>query len=314
MLTLDIRHIHYTAILHALSTAACRHAERAKEAQADDLYRVARMVNDIGIYIQNTHIETILNSPIPLPTSIAPIVEDDTAESHILSALHQAPNGLTNAQLTEQLDYDLTTIRQATSQLVKDNKLTYTLNGQTRIYTIPILTAAAPAPVAAPAPAAAPAPEPIAVTTPDTPPTISNLIIQCLRTTAPLTGQQIAEYVEVDTSTIYKHIKTLTEADIVRRANNRTPYTYALAAKVTKPSHPAITGRDGAADRIIYALIDAGSAGLTGLELADAIQYSYQVTQSTLSRLAKDGHIHRSTGRPTRYTLATEQAHAQAAD
>lgn len=26
MLTLDIRHIHYTAILHALSTAACRYS------------------------------------------------------------------------------------------------------------------------------------------------------------------------------------------------------------------------------------------------------------------------------------------------
>lgn len=135
MLTLDIRHIHYTAALHALATAACRHAERATDRQADDLYRVARQLNDIGLDIEANGLADLLNGPIPLPTSIAPINDDDNATGRVLSLLADHPEGLTNNQIATELDHDPSTIRKVTAQLVTEGKITSLHNNnQTRQY------------------------------------------------------------------------------------------------------------------------------------------------------------------------------------
>jgi DNA-binding MarR family transcriptional regulator len=246
MLTLDIRHIHYTAALHALATDACRHAERAGDGQADDLYRVARLINDIGIYIRNTGLEDILNRPLPLPASVAPIAEDDdNATNRVLTLLADHPEGLTAKQIATELDHDPSTIRKAITQLIADGKVTGlpTSTGQAQQY------------ILIPADATG-----------------------FIASTAP--------------------------------AGDQTPST----VKLNIPNHPALTGRDGAPDRIILALLAAGPIGLTSSQLTDAIKYSYSVTMSSVSRLTKAGHITRSHTKPTRYYLTNTQTQSQAAD
>lgn len=299
MLTLDIRHIHYTALLHALATAACRHAERAPESYADDLYRVSRQLNDIGLYIQNTNLHAILNSALPLPASIDPIIDaDDSPAASIVELLRQHPNGLTNAQIADQLGQTENTIASHTRRATESGLLTYrhdTNPYKTKIYT---LTPATPAQA----------------------PTPSGLIIAALRNSAPLTGIQIADRTKLQPGLVHKHIKTLVDADIIHHTNNTVPYTYTLTHQThpaTPPApptdnnvHPALTGKDGAPDRILKLLIDAGPSGLTGHEIASQIHYDYNVTMTNLSRLHKAGHITKTNTRPTRYSLITQAAHA----
>lgn len=248
MLTLDIRHIHYTAALHALATDACRHAERAQDAQADDLYRVARQLNDIGLYIRNAGLEAILNGPIPL-TSVAPLndEEDDNATGRVITLLAANPDGLTNKQIATELDHDPSTVRKVTAQLIADGKIT----------------------------------------------------------SLPTKGQE-RQYILIPADTT---AGTTSTAPIAATEQRITP-------KAPTITHPAITGRDGAPDRIIHALLAAGPAGLTSSQLTDAIKYSYGVTMSGVNRLTKAGHITRSNTKPTCYYLTSlqQQANAQAAD
>ena len=298
MLTLDIRHIHYTALLHALATAACRHAERAGGRQAEILYSITRELNDIGRDIQANGLTELLNSPLPLPASIAPIIEHDhnSAKGQILNLLANHPGGLTNHELTEHIDKETSTIYKAADELTEEGALTCTLIGKTKHYTLAASPAAAQAANAQPQP------------------TIDQQLIAALARTSGLTGLQLAEQLGIDASTVHKHLKPLIEDRVIVRTNNRQPFTYARAVDKPKPTHPALTGRDSAPDRIIHALLSAGAHGLTSKELVAAIHYSYGVTITSVNRLIKAGHIHRSQTQPTRYSLAQAQPQAHAAD
>jgi hypothetical protein len=75
MLTVEIRQITFTDTLHALATAACRHAEGNHGSIATRIYDIAWAINTIGIDLKNDpEIAHILNSPLPLPASRVPVL------------------------------------------------------------------------------------------------------------------------------------------------------------------------------------------------------------------------------------------------
>jgi hypothetical protein len=120
MLTVEIKQINFTDTLHALATAACRHAEQRDGAIANQLLAIAADLNAVGKDIESEGLADILNSQ--LPSSISAI-ETATGNQRIIALLKDNPDGLTGEAIADALDLAEATIREYTALLFNQGKI-----------------------------------------------------------------------------------------------------------------------------------------------------------------------------------------------
>lgn len=241
MLTVEIRQINFTDVIHALADAACRHAEQRDGQIAANLYQLAADINAIGKDIHRAGLTHILNSQLPGSANAIQLL---TGQQRILDTLKDRP-GITVDELAETIELTESTTRQYVAQLTSAGKITR--HGRQQPYTYSLapnteITNNSPLPAAGRDGEEAPAP----ITNPYTANSLAARIFDHIVEHPGATNQQIADAFDMHYITIVKETGAMKQHGHIEASGQRPARHFPIhptppTVQVTPHRAPATT-------------------------------------------------------------------------